>query len=425
VVLRLRRRESKVEMRAHGPKRQAVVQACRVIFGVSVMFVFASMAQGQPIQIPEPPLPVDPRPLKELLSESEKASLSDSNPKKVIEAYLRITDTHLQAAFNAIKANNDRAAEQELDIYCKAATGALKETAALQDGRRSVSKRLEQTLYKQIKTLESIERLFPEERERFADAALKHAKQLRVQALNEAFASGDVLKEPDDENKSKSPPKAKDNPPKDQTVKHPFARISPIRSIVGLPIRRLVSDRRVTVASSFAKEIETDSANPAIEGNPAQIPGDYLTEEEDDHVREAQAPDARVKVFMHIADRRLKAIAGAAPVSTDKKDAKKLEEEEKEWGAVPKVSKAELLRHYARAVSECMAKLEDAYERNPKSSALPKALTLLRDATDKQLVTLRLLKAELKTDGEVDAVSGAIYEAETANKGSRDGLNKH
>jgi len=157
----------------------------------------------------------------------------------------------------------------------------------------------------------------------------------------------------------------------------------------------------------------------------SQIPGDYLTEEEDDHVREAQAPDARVKVFMHIADRRLKALTGTAPVATDKKDAKKIEEEEKEWGAVPKVSKTELLRHYARAVSECMAKLEDAYERNPKSSALPKALAILRDSTDKHLVTLRSLKPELKTDGELDAVSGAIDEAETANKGARDGLSKH
>jgi antitoxin component HigA of HigAB toxin-antitoxin module len=69
-----------------------------------------------------------------------------------------------------------------------------------------------------------------------------------------------------------------------------------------------------------------------------------------------------------------------------------------------------------------MAKLEDAYERNPKSSALPKALNLLRDATDKHLLTLRALKPELTTENEASAISGAIYEAETANKGARDGL---
>ncbi len=86
------------------------------------------------------------------------------------------------------------------------------------------------------------------------------------------------------------------------------------------------------------------------------------------------------------------------------------------------MSRDELLRHYARAIAECMAKLEDAYERNPKSSALPKALAVLRDATDKHLTMLRGLKPELKTDNEVAAISAAIYEAETANKGARDGL---
>ena len=132
--------------------------------------------------------------------------------------------------------------------------------------------------------------------------------------------------------------------------------------------------------------------------------------------------DARAKVFMKIADRRLKAVVGPAASPADKKDQKKVEEEEREWGALPKVSRAELLRHYARAISECMAKLEDAYERNPKSSALPKALSVLRDATDKHLQTLRELKPEMKTETEMAAISGAILEAETANKGARDGL---
>ena len=147
-----------------------------------------------------------------------------------------------------------------------------------------------------------------------------------------------------------------------------------------------------------------------------------MTEEEGDHVREAQAPDARAKVFMKIADRRLKAIAGPAALPTDKKDHEEGRRGRARVGRIPKVSREELLRHYARAIAECMAKLEDSYERNPKSSALPKALSILRDATDKHLEALRGLKPEMKTDTEVAAISGAIYEAETANKGAREGL---
>lgn len=380
-------------------------------------------------QLPEPPLPVDPRPISQLISQVEKNLLADSrNPKKLVEAYLKISDTHLQMAFDFIKVNNHGAAERELDIYNKAVAAAGKEAFALQDGKRPISKKIEQTLYKQIKTLETIERLFPLEREVFADAALKHAKALRVQALNEAFASGDVLKDPDEEKKpkSESPPKQSSKDP--QSPSPWAAGLGPAGSY--LTPRAFAVSRPMTTPSSvlrFAAYDRTRSttalaAYTGLAEGSFQVTGDYMTEEEDDHVREAQVADARAKVFMKIADRRLKAIAGAGTSALDKKELKKAEEEEREWGALPKVSRAELLRHYARAIAECMAKLEDSYERNPKSAALPKALGILRDATDKHLETLRTLKADMKDEGELAAIAGAISEAETANKGARDGL---
>jgi hypothetical protein len=145
-----------------------------------------------------------------LISDADKALLADADkPKELVEAYLKISDAHLQAAFNAIRVNNHLAAESELDIYNKAVSAAGKEAFALQDGKRSVSKKIEQTLYKQIKTLETIERLFPSEREMFDEAALKHSKQLRVQALNEAFAS-DVLKDPEGDKKPENEPHVND-----------------------------------------------------------------------------------------------------------------------------------------------------------------------------------------------------------------------
>ena len=396
---------------------------CRITAAISVFIIITANSYAQGAQLPEPPLPVDPRPLTQLISDAEKASLAESgNPRKIVEAYLKISDTHLQAAFNAIKINNSEAAERELDTYNKAVSAAGKEAFALQDGKRGLSKRIEQVLYKQIKTLETIERLFPNERERFADAALKHTKQLRVQALNEAFDSGGVLKDPEEEKKPNSEPPAKEGQPKKTTLPEPPGRAGSLLKTASLRRPSAFPDSssgvlpgsNALVAQAIAAHF--DSGRLSL-----QMPGDYLTEEEDEHVREAQEADARTKVFMRIADRRLKAIV-APPASAETKDPKKVEGEEREWGAVPKVSRVELLRHYARAISECMAKLEDAYERNPKSSALPKALAHLRDATDKHLQTLRALKPEMKSESELSAISGAIYEAETANKGARDGL---
>lgn len=399
--------------------------ARRFVLIAFVLFATAIVSLSQP-QLPEPPLPIDPRPIGQLLSDGEKASLAEAQAhgaKRAVEIYLKLSDAHLQAAFNAISNSNHDASERELDIYNKALAAAGKETFALKEGRRALSKKIEQTLYRQIKTLESIDRLFPAERAGFSDAALKHAKQLRVQALNEAFAAGGVLKESDEETKPKSEPPATEPPPK----KRPAFPLQ-------FTLRTIVFSENIRIQPALLIACVGSSETRMWESSPFQIGGDYLTEEEDDHVREAQAADARVKVFMKIADRRIKAIMGgpaAEPVTLpdkpdkhDKKD-KKIEGEEREWGALPKASRTEMLRHYARAIAECMAKLEDAYERNPKSASLPKALTLLRDATERQLQTLRALSPDTKNEKEVSALRDAIEEAETANKGARDGLTKH
>lgn len=400
-------------------------RACRFVLIPCVLFAAAIISLSQ-TQLPEPPLPIDPRPIGQLLSNSERASLAEAQghgAKKEVEIYLKLSDAHLQAAFNAISNNNHDAAERELDIYNKAVAEAGKETFALKDGRRTLSKKIEQTLYRQIKTLESIDRLFPAERAGFSDAALKHAKQLRVQALNEAFAAGGVLKDSDEETKPKSEPPAKETPPKKRAA-------FPLH----FTLRTIALAENIGIHNALALARDRSPETRMLEPSPLQIAGDYLTEEEDDHVREAQAAEARVKVFMKIADRRIKAITGgtagqpaALPDKSDKheKKDKKIEDEEREWGALPKASRSELLRHYARAIAECMAKLEDAYERNPKSASLPKALTLLRDATERQLQTLRAFSPDTANEKEVSALRDAIEEAETANKGARDGLSKH
>jgi hypothetical protein len=342
------------------------------------MFICSAAANAQDNQLPPPPLPVDPTPLEQLLSAQEKEQLKKSgNAQKQVETYLKISDTHLDAALVAINASDTAGAERELDIYNKIIAETVKTAFGREDKKRRLSKKIEQKLFKQIKTLESIERLFPEERAAFAEAALKHARQMRIQALNEAFAGGEILKDPEEQKK-------------------PGAQ-----------------NKNIPPLSFMGGSVRTTT----------QIPGDYLNEEEDDHVRKAQKPDERAKVFMKIADRRLAALAGIKPPDpTDKKALKKAEEEEREWGPLPKLSRAELLKHYARAIEELIAKLEDAHERNPKSSDLPRALVVIRDATDNHLKILRALSSEMKEDDETRALATALEQAEMANQGARNGL---
>jgi hypothetical protein len=340
----------------------------------------------KPAPPPPPPLPVDPTPLVKLITDQERIALADARrPKKMVETCLDISDAHLEAAFRSLKAGRMPEAERHLDIFNKALAEAAKTAFAQIEDKRSLSKKIEQRLYKQIPILEDIKDSFPAERLPFAENALKQTKQLRVQALNLTFAS-DILKDPEAEKKNDKPQEDKD-----KVIKSPLPPL----------------------ARGFA---------PNVSATSTQIPGDYLTDEEDNHVREAQKAEDRVKVFMKIADRRLAALSPPQSAATDKKAQKLAEEEEREWGAVPKVSRAELLMHYARAVREVIAKLEDAYERNPKSASIPKALTILRDSTERHLQIIRTVEPEMKTDGEVGAWREALEQAELANKGARDGL---
>jgi hypothetical protein len=358
--------------------------------------------------LPPPPIPVDPTPLVDLLSAIEKSQLDEARRRrKEVEFYVKVGEAHLEMARSSIRNGDHQTSERELDIYNKAMSEAMRATVEQRDGQRKLAKKLEQNLYRQIKTLEAIELMFPFDRQPFAAAALKLAKQLRVQALNAAFASGETLKDPDAEEDRKTGAPIKDDSAAGEIN---FGR----------------RQFRVIGWRSGGHGARARLAGYAAGFGIAQATGDYLTEEEDDKIREAQEADARAKVLMKIADRRMSLITGVAPTTSEKSDGKKgekkAEEEEREWGVLKTTSRADLLKHYARAIEECMAKIEDAYERNPKSKALPKALATLREATDRHLEALKSLAGQVTDEGEKRALGDAIEQAELANKGAREGI---
>ncbi|HYJ46781.1 MAG TPA: hypothetical protein VEV81_09220 [Pyrinomonadaceae bacterium] len=382
------------------------VVAALALVGFVLLVAPAALAQD------DPPLPVDPTPLADLMNAQEKTLLAGAhNPKQAVEVYLKIADGRVEAALAAVKNNDGPRAERELDVFQKAMSECVKATEALAEGKRHTAKKVEQALYKELRTLESVERLFPAERVQFAEAAIKRAKRFRVQMLNIAIASGEVLKDPEADKPPKTDNQTEDD---DDFLLMPALSLDPGGGLLAQPAlwREGVLTRDGVTAAALRRWVR-------------QIPGDYLTEEEDDKVREAQSPDDRIKVFMRIADRRLAAL-NPPPLPAEEKARKKAEEklaeEKKEWGELPKLDRAVLLHHYARAIEESIAKLEDSYERNPKSKALSKALEMLREATDRHLQTLRGLMNDVKDPKETDALRHAIEEAETANDGARKGV---
>src|SRR5689334_12914107 len=136
-----------------------------MLVGLVIYFAPAVKAQDD-----LPPLPVDPTPLANLLTAQEKVLLAEAHaPKKAIEAYLKIAEGRVEAALTAIKSNDAGRAERELEVFQKAMAECVKGAEALTDGKRNAAKKVEQSLYKELRTLESVERLFPAERVQFAE----------------------------------------------------------------------------------------------------------------------------------------------------------------------------------------------------------------------------------------------------------------
>jgi len=363
----------------------------------------ARLVKAQGTQLGPPPLPVDPTPIKDLLTDSERTAIADARAhKKAVEAYLNISDAHLDAASKAVDDGGTDVAERELDISTKSAVEACH--VAFDDGkegskqgtRSAWGKRIEQRLYAQIKKLEGIRRRFPNERVAFAEAALDSVRKLRVHALNETLAMGEVLTE----NSGKKKQADSSAPPE-------------------LLQFHLTNTARVSLPASCERAVSYQDA------------ADYLSDDEQDAVKEAQDIDKRAKLFMKIADRRIEAATHTSDIPPPAKPnpadrphppRKGEPDDSKEGNALEKLSRAELLRHYSRAIEELMDKMEDAHDRNPKSSALKRALNILADGTDRQLKTLEGLKPDMKDEAEDRALRDAISKAEEANKGAKEAL---
>jgi hypothetical protein len=353
-----------------------------------------------------PPLPVNPTPLKDLLSADEHSQVAAAhNNLRLIDVYLDLSDKHLQAADSASDAGDFSTAEKELDIYSKAAAEASNIAFSGSENKNKLGKRIEQRYYLQIRKLETIGRRFPAEVAGYPDAALEHTKELRAHALNQTLAVGKVLVESKDgrEGEKKNPESNKEGNketrPADPQGKQP-------------------SEPPLKKPQYFLSPGATMTSRPQA--------GDYMTEQENEDIREAQEIDSRIKVFMKIAGHRLALLTHTPDEEPEKKLTKKFskpsEQEEKDQLALSKLSRTELLRHYSRAIQETMDKIDDAHERNPKSSALSKALVTLRDATDKQLSILHSLEAGTTDHAESDALRQAIKDAEEANKGAHQAL---
>ena len=123
---------------------------------------------------------------------------------------------------------------------------------------------------------------------------------------------------------------------------------------------------------------------------------DHLTEKEVDLVKEAQALDKRIDVFIKAAERRMMVINNSADAN-----AKQLKKDSERWGELPTGSRAELVSDIAKILDEAITNIDDVGARDERNPLIGKSLRKLAQTVNAMMAQLKPLAAEAKGEAEV------------------------
>ncbi len=117
---------------------------------------------------------------------------------------------------------------------------------------------------------------------------------------------------------------------------------------------------------------------------------DWLTDEEDMRVREAQEIDKRIAVFVKVIERRLNALTGSPAASKqNRKDTEK-------YGELRTGTPPELLSDIVRALNAAVDNIDDASSRPAQKLLLPKAFEKLQAAARQHQTQFSTLRESTK-----------------------------
>jgi hypothetical protein len=131
---------------------------------------------------------------------------------------------------------------------------------------------------------------------------------------------------------------------------------------------------------------------------------EHLTPEEIELVRDNQELDARTKVFITAAERRLLAVTDPAGA------AKNAPKEKEKWGEV-QGTRAQLFYDISKILEEAVVNVDDVAEHNAESPLLRKSLYMLSEATARMLPQLSKLREGVQSEGEADQLDRALETA--------------
>lgn len=123
---------------------------------------------------------------------------------------------------------------------------------------------------------------------------------------------------------------------------------------------------------------------------------DHLTAQEVDLVKEAQALDKRIDVFIKAAERRMMVINNSSAAN-----AKQLKKDAERWGELPTGSRADLVADIAHILDEAITNIDDVSSRDERNPLIPKSLRKLAQSVNTIMAQLKPLSSQAKSDAEV------------------------
>jgi hypothetical protein len=139
---------------------------------------------------------------------------------------------------------------------------------------------------------------------------------------------------------------------------------------------------------------------------------DHLTPQEVDLVKDAQALDLRIGIFIKAAERRLSVLTGT-PTSTSTSNSKQARKEAELWGELPKGTRAELIDDIAKILDEAITNIDDVGMHDERNPLLPKALRKLAASATQIIDQMTPMRAQAKTEAEIGSLEQALENAQS------------
>jgi hypothetical protein len=138
---------------------------------------------------------------RNLTSDEQRAIERAGGGNDRVKTYVRLAETRLHSAREALNQDDFAAAEKQLEAYAALVGDAGQFTKSSVPMRDKAHKTLEQALRVQIRLLEGIRRDTPADHADTVEKAIATANRVRTQALNLLLGSGTFLSEPEKETK--------------------------------------------------------------------------------------------------------------------------------------------------------------------------------------------------------------------------------